>query len=280
MSKFFQIPFLLMLYLFNNLSFSQSDLPVSLTKDTINNSEEENLDVKIFRSINNLRNPFLDKIIYHTDISCIPVCLSTPLIIFTTSKINHNYYDESSAALLTLSELSTITTTFIVKELVKRERPFKKLKNVKHSKDDEMFLDPNSFPSGHSAISFCLATSLSLRYPDKPFLIAGLYTFSTLVAFGRIYIGVHYPTDVMAGILIGTGSALLMHSLRKEIIGNYDKNISNQKVNSDIAPGSFVFLSFALTEGVNYILAKNKINASSQLLFYGNEKFLNFSFSF
>ncbi len=242
-------------------------------------SQPDNLDIKLFRSINNLRNPFLDRIIYHTDIVCIPLCLSTPIIMFTTSKLNNNYYDESSAALLTLSEFSTIATTFIIKDLVKRERPFKKLKNVKHLKEDEKFIDEYSFPSGHTSLSFCFSTSLALRYTDKPLLITGLFAYSTIVAFGRIYLGVHYPSDVLAGMIIGTGSAFVIHSLRKELIGNYDKN-TNKGISSDKMSTANVFLSFFITEGLNYILYKKNIKAYSQFIYSDNSKLFNLSFSF
>lgn len=278
--KTFYIFLVFQLLILQNFSTAQTENFRHTITDSLVNDEPDNLDIKIFRSINNLRNPFLDNIIHYSDIACIPICLSTPLIMLTISKLNDNYYNESSAALLTLSEFSTITTTFILKDLVKRERPFRKLKNVKHSKKDEMFLDPYSFPSGHSALSFCLATSLSLRYSDKTFLIASLYTYSTLVAFGRVYIGVHYPSDVLAGMIIGTGSAILVHSMRKELIGNYDKNYTNNNQNLKNSSGTLIFLSFFITEGINYILNKNEINSSSQLLLDGKEKYFKFSLSF
>ncbi|MCX7834217.1 MAG: phosphatase PAP2 family protein [Ignavibacteria bacterium] len=277
MIKYFYIFFLIQFILQTNFLHSQSNEKNLIIKKPLIESDTNNLDVKIFRSINNIRNPFLDEVIYHTDIACIPISLSTPLLLFTVSKLNDNFYDESSAALLTLSEFTTITTTFIIKEIVKRERPYKKLKNVKHSKDDEIFLDNYSFPSGHASISFCLATSISLRYPDKPLLIAGLYTYSTVVAFGRIYIGVHYPSDVLAGAIIGTSYALLIYSLRKEIIGNFDKiNINNPNNSSQ----SLIFLSLAITEAINYLMMRNKINATSQFIFNNNEKLFRFSYSF
>lgn len=278
--RFFYILLLLQLLILQDFSTAQTENSGHTTVDSLAAEDPENLDIKIFRSINNLRNPFLDEIIYYSDIACLPICLSTPLIMLTSSKLNNNYYNESSAVLLTLSEFSTITTTFILKDLVKRERPYRKLNNVKHSKKDEMFLDPYSFPSGHSALSFCMATSLSLRYSDKPFLIAGLYTYSTLVAFGRVYIGVHYPSDVLAGMIIGTGSAILVHSLRKELIGNYDKNYANNNHNLKNSSGTLIFLSFFITEGINYILNKNEINSSSQVLLDGKEKYFKFSLSF
>ena len=63
----------------------------------------------------------------------------------------------------------------------------------------------SSFPSGHSATAAAGVMTLSVVYPSfaPVFLLSGL-----LVTLSRIYLGVHYPFDVLAGLLIGTATAL------------------------------------------------------------------------
>jgi undecaprenyl-diphosphatase len=68
----------------------------------------------------------------------------------------------------------------------------------------------HSFPSGHATVSFACATTLVLAVPR---LRAPLYALAALVAFSRVYVGVHYPADVLAGAVLGVGIAIALRML-------------------------------------------------------------------
>jgi undecaprenyl-diphosphatase len=67
-----------------------------------------------------------------------------------------------------------------------------------------------SFPSGHATVSFACATVLALAVPR---LAPWLYVLAALVAFSRVYVGVHYPGDVVAGAVLGVVLATALRML-------------------------------------------------------------------
>lgn len=111
---------------------------------------------------------------------------------------------------------------YVLKYVVAEPRPFLVLSNVHQLvSESEVY----SFPSGHSTSSFAVATVLGLKYSlkfkNKRFrLIYPLIAFATLIGFSRIYIGVHYPLDVLFGALIGIISALTVLRLRDNIFNS------------------------------------------------------------
>jgi undecaprenyl-diphosphatase len=73
-------------------------------------------------------------------------------------------------------------------------------------------LRTHSFPSGHSATSFAAATILAGYAPRYRVLF---YALACLIAFSRLYNGVHYPTDVVSGALLGIALALILRRSRR-----------------------------------------------------------------
>jgi undecaprenyl-diphosphatase len=68
----------------------------------------------------------------------------------------------------------------------------------------------SSFPSGHAMVSFACATVLALAVPR---LRAPLFALAALIAYSRVYVGVHYPFDVLAGAALGVVIAIALRML-------------------------------------------------------------------
>ncbi len=102
------------------------------------------------------------------------------------------------------SVAEAVVLTYGLKLIADRERPYDKYPDKIFPSSTE---SSPSFPSNHTSSAFALATSLSLRYP-KWYVIAPSALWACSVGFARMNEGVHYPSDVIGGALIGSGCAV------------------------------------------------------------------------
>ena len=91
-----------------------------------------------------------------------------------------------------------------MKYAVNRERPYDAYPDIVYAYSRE---DSPSFPSAHTATAFALAASLCVKHP-KWYVIAPSALWACSVGVSRINEGVHYPSDVLAGAVIGAGCAV------------------------------------------------------------------------
>jgi undecaprenyl-diphosphatase len=103
--------------------------------------------------------------------------------------------------------LTMLTINYPVKQIFRRHRPF-----ITHEDARVIGRRPSdsSFPSGHSAAAFAGAI---LVVPFLPAFAIALFGYATLVAFSRVYLGVHYPSDVVIGSALGGYLAALYGGL-------------------------------------------------------------------
>ena len=97
-----------------------------------------------------------------------------------------------------------------MKRIIKRDRPFVTYPFIVKRDVGGSY----SFPSGHTSAAFCTATSLSLLFP-KWYVIVPSYLYAATVGYARMYQGVHYPSDVLIGAFVGSGSAYLTHKVNQ-----------------------------------------------------------------
>ena len=104
------------------------------------------------------------------------------------------------AALIALA-VGALITNVALKNVVERIRPYETIPGLVRLIEAQPDF---SFPSGHSCASFAAAFALFKTLPGKRKIWKILcIVLAVLIAFSRLYVGVHYPSDVLAGILIG-----------------------------------------------------------------------------
>ncbi|WP_408955384.1 phosphatase PAP2 family protein [Natroniella sp. ANB-PHB2] len=164
-----------------------------------------NRDVQLFYLFNHkLKCRLLDLImprITHLGGALFTCSLTILLVLFGQGRLKQTGWQ------VLIALVSSGVVVQIIKTLVDRNRPYKVLKEVN-------IINPpfcmRSFPSGHTTAIFSVAIVFGINFPSLSLLfrmIAGL------VGFSRAYIGVHYPSDILTGALIGIYFSNWAHGL-------------------------------------------------------------------
>ena len=155
---------------------------------------------------NNLRSPMLTQICkYLSDYGVIIMGVYVVLMLLWEKR---RVFPIASACVV-----SGLLGDFIkdyLKHYVRRPRPFLEIPSL-----EPLIKPPKgfSFPSGHTTLAFAVAFIL-YRILPKRYSIPAL-CMAVLVAFSRLYMGVHYPTDILGGICVGYIAALITEFLYK-----------------------------------------------------------------
>ena len=178
------------------------------------------IELKLLDLLQNIHNPIFDKImIFITrlgDVGLIWIVLTIILLILPKTR--------KAGVILTVAIcIDTILCNGILKPLFARIRPFDVNTSVQ-------LLIPKpkdfSFPSGHTAISFAVTTALYFcNIANKRKLFKPAIFLSILIAFSRMYLYVHYPSDILGGAIIGAISGFLGYYAVK-YISNFLSNSS------------------------------------------------------
>jgi Membrane-associated phospholipid phosphatase len=171
----------------------------------------QNADIDILRKINsNTATVGYSKFISNT---VTEVAIGVPVIMGAVGLIEKNDDLLKNALYVGVSIGVDGVLTYGLKHAVNRTRPSfaysGDIINRNIAIENEASL---SFPSGHTSLAFTTATALSLKYP-KWYIIAPSFLWAGSVGYSRMNLGMHYPTDVLAGAILGAGSAWVTYKI-------------------------------------------------------------------
>ncbi|HEY1033331.1 MAG TPA: phosphatase PAP2 family protein [Flavipsychrobacter sp.] len=171
-----------------------------------NTLQAQNTDINWLRSVHVGRNTSLDGAMNGITQSAYPVSFAIPAGMLLYGYISdkqqwrHNGWQ-------TVAALGTATIIgYGMKYGIDRKRPYESYPDIVPYHYDT---DP-SFPSGHTSLAFATATSVSLQYP-KWYVVAPAYLWAGAIGYSRMHLGMHYPSDVLAGAVLGAGSSFLAY---------------------------------------------------------------------
>ena len=165
----------------------------------------QNFDINLLKPINKNETNFKNKYLEFNASSVSALSVGIPAGIALAGFVKHDKQLQRDGLYMGGAFIISSIITLGTKKIVNRQRPFEKYSFIIKRDDENGGL---SFPSGHTSAAFCTATSVALRY-RKWYFVAPSYLFATSVAWARMYQGVHYPSDVFAGAIVGAGSAWL-----------------------------------------------------------------------
>lgn len=142
-----------------------------------------------------------------------PIAVAVPVGMFIVGLIKDEKNLKSKSVEILASVAVAAIATEGLKIIINRQRPYQKYPLDVFPYDASE--NGQSFPSAHTSLSFATATSLALVY-KKWYISVPAFIWATGVGYSRLYLGEHYPSDVMAGAAVGMASAYASHWLNKK----------------------------------------------------------------
>lgn len=183
----------------------------------------QNWDINTLRNINIKRNTSLDGTYKAIGNSTLPIVVGIPAIMFGIGYLQHDSATKHKALYIGGTVIIAEVVSEVGKRILRRNRPFVTYPDIQ---DVEGSTTGYSFPSAHTSAAFGLATSISIAYP-KWYVIVPTFGWATAVGYSRLHLGAHYPTDVIAGAVIGAGSTFLSYQVNKWLFQPKKRTLKN-----------------------------------------------------
>lgn len=185
-----------------------------LTLTIFSSATAQNADIRLLRDINLNRNTQLDGFFKGVTNTTVPVAFGIPVVVMGVGLIGKDAPTRRKAIVIGSALAASSAITLVMKKAIDRPRPFVTYPDIQKLTDG----GSPSLPSGHTSIAFAAATSLSLEYP-KWYVIAPSYIWAGTVGYSRMHLGVHYPSDVLAGAVVGAGTSFVTYKVNRWLQG-------------------------------------------------------------
>ena len=171
----------------------------------------QNWDIDLLKEINLERNKSLDPSFKFITNSVSPMSIGAPIAVLGIGIIQKDSSLKSKGIFMVEAFCVNAFTTTALKLAFKRDRPFVTYPYL----DKQAEAGSYSFPSGHTTTAFATATTLAINY-RKWYVIVPAYAWAGAIGYSRMRLGVHYPSDVLAGAVTGAAGAWLSYKIQKK----------------------------------------------------------------
>lgn len=175
----------------------------------------QNVDTRIldgiYRAPNNPNNAIFQGFTTSSDY----VAIGTPILLFGTGLLTKDKKLKKDGLTAGIAVLGTYGVGYILKNTIQRPRPWQEYPTYIPYRMDDGF----SFPSGSTSVAFSAATSMVLAKPSW-YVAIPAYAYAGTVGYSRMRLGAHYPSDVVVGAILGTGSVWVSQKLTSWLTKN------------------------------------------------------------
>ena len=165
----------------------------------------EALDIEVLKAINLGRITMLDGVFVFITNSGPIIAALIPLCFIIYGLYSKQKRIRDYGYLIATSYLLSVVISNTLKYIIDRPRPFAVYPFIQKLSSG----GSGSFPSGHTSDVFSVAMAVSLLFPKRSVVIP-MFLWAALVGYSRMDLGVHYPSDVLGGAIVGAGAALLV----------------------------------------------------------------------